>query len=207
VDAGLRSAAVTLLAGALAVPAAAAPRTYAVAPAQSRVSVHVGRAGLFGFAGHEHQVVGPAAGGEVVADEEDLARSTVWVEFAAAELRVSGEGEPAEDVPKVQAKMTGPEVLDVARFPKVGFKSSSVSGKPAGAGSWDVQVNGDLTLHGVTRPVALALRVTRAGDTLTARGRTTIRHTDFDMKPVSVAGVVKVKNELTLEFDITARAR
>jgi polyisoprenoid-binding protein YceI len=143
----------------------------------------------------------------VDADEEDLARSTVWLEFAAGDLRVSGEGEPAEDVPKVQAKMAGPEVLDVARFPKVRFQSSSVSGKAAGAGSWDLQVDGDLTLHGVTRKVALALRVTRSADALTASGRTTIRHTDFDMKPVSVAGVVKVKNELTLQFDITARAR
>ena len=206
-DAGLRSAAVTLLAGVLGSPALAAPRTYAVVPAQSRVNVHVGRSGLFGFAGHEHDVVGHPAAGEVVADEEDFARSTVWLEFAAGELRVSGEGEPAEDVPKVQAKMAGPEVLDVARFPKVSFKSSSVSAKPAGAGGWDVQVSGDLTLHGVTRPVALALRVTRSGDALTASGGTTIRHTDFGMKPVSVAGVVKVKNELTLKFDITARAR
>jgi polyisoprenoid-binding protein YceI len=178
-----------------------------VVPADSRVKVHVGRAGLFGFAGHEHDVVGPAAAGEVVADEEDVARSTVWLSFRAAELRVSGEGEPAEDVPKVQAKMLGPEVLDTARFPEVTFKSRSVSGKPAAAGSWDVQVSGDLTLHGVTRPVALALRVARSGDVLTASGRTTIRHTEFGMKPVSVAGVVKVKNELTLQFDITARAR
>lgn len=206
-DAGLRSAAVTLLAGALAAPAMAAPRTYAVVPGESHVKVHVGRAGLFGFAGHEHEVAGPAAAGEVVTDEEDLARSTVWLEFTAGELRVSGEGEPAEDVPKVQAKMTGPEVLDVARFPKVSFKSSAVSGKAAGAGTWDVQVNGELTLHGVSRPVALALRVTRSGDALTATGRTTIRHTDFGMKPVSVAGVVKVKDELALQFDIRARAR
>jgi polyisoprenoid-binding protein YceI len=199
---------ITLLAGALGAPSAlAAPRTYVVVPAESRVHVHVGRAGLFGFAGHEHEVVGHAAAGEVVADEEDLARGAVWLEFLAAELKVSGEGEPAEDVPKVQAKMTGPEVLDAAQFPKVTFKSSAVAGKPAGAGSWDVQVNGDLTLHGVTRPVVLALRVARSGDALTASGRTTIRHTDFGMKPVSVAGVVKVKNELTLQFEITARAR
>jgi hypothetical protein len=49
--------------------------------------------------------------------------------------------------------------------------------------------------------------VTRSADGLSASGRTTIRHTDFGMKPVSVAGVVKVKNELTLQFAVAARAR
>jgi polyisoprenoid-binding protein YceI len=169
--------------------------------------VHVGRSGLFGFAGHEHEVKGHAAAGEVVADEDALARSSVSLEFAAGQLEVSGQGEPAEDVPKVQAKMLGPEVLDVGRYPRVTFRSTSVTGTAAGSGSWDVQVRGDLTLHGVTRPVTIPMRVTRAGDDLKASGRATIRHTDFGMTPVSVAGVVKVKNELTLEFDITARAR
>lgn len=203
----LRSAAVALLAGALAAPGAAAPRTYAVVPAESRLTVHVGRSGLFGFAGHEHEVKGHAAAGEVVADEDSLAGSSVSLDFAAGQLEVSGQGEPAEDVPKVQAKMLGPEVLDVARYPRVAFRSTAVSGTAAGSGSWDIQVRGELTLHGVTRPVTIPMRVTRAGDDLKASGRATIRHTDFGMTPVSVAGVVKVKNELTLEFDITARAR
>ena len=68
-------------------------------------------------------------------------------------------------------------------------------------------MRGELTLHGVTRTLDVPVRLTRKGDALSATGRTVIRHTDFGMKPVSVAGVVKVKNELTLEFDIAAAAR
>ena len=49
--------------------------------------------------------------------------------FDAAALKVTGEGEPAKDVPKVQAKMVGPEVLDAARFPSITFRSRSVTGK------------------------------------------------------------------------------
>jgi len=204
----VRAAALPFLAVAvLPAAAGAAQRTYAVVPAESRVSVHVGRAGLFGFAGHEHEVSGAVAQGEIVADEDDLARSTVSLEFDAAQLKVTGRGEPAGDVPKVQAKMLGPEALDVSRYPSVTFRSTAVSGAAAGTESWELQVRGDLTLHGVTRPVTLPVRVSRAGDGLTATARATIRHTDFGMKPVSVAGVVKVKNELTLEFAIAARAR
>lgn len=202
------AASAAALVGALtALPAQAAPKTYAIVPDQSKVIVHVGRSGLFGFAGHEHEVIGPVAQGEVVADEADLAHATITLEFDLTQLKVSGKGEPAEDVPKVQEKMLGPEALDVARHPKATFRSTAVSGTATGPESWDVQVRGDLTLHGVTAPVTVAMRVARGGTAFNATGRATIRHTDFGMKPISVAGVVKVKNELALEFAVTARAR
>lgn len=191
----------------LVVPAAAGQRAYAVVPAESQVLVHVGRAGLLKFAGHEHEVAAPVAAGEVIADSEDLARSSVTVAFEAAMLRVTGRGEPAKDVPKVQEKMLGPDVLDVARHPAIHFRSTAVSGRAAGPGRWDLQVSGDLTLRGITRRVTLPLAVEASAERLTAIGQTVIRHTDYGMKPVSVAGVVKVKNELTLEFRIVGQAR
>lgn len=45
--------------------------------------------------------------------------------------------------------ITGPDLLDVAQFPEAGFESTSV--KRTGMNTADV--TGDLTLHGVTRPV------------------------------------------------------
>jgi polyisoprenoid-binding protein YceI len=202
-----RAAALAGLAVSLAGPAAAAGRrTYVVVPERSLMTVHVGRAGLFGFAGHEHEVAAPVARGTVLVDEDDPQRSSVMLEFDAASLKVTGRGEPAKDVPKVQARMTGPDVLDVARHPVVAFRSTAVSAAPGAQGTWDLEVRGDLTLRGVTRSLEVPVRLTRADGALRATGRTVIRQTDFGMKPVSVAGVVKVKNELTLQFDITATA-
>jgi polyisoprenoid-binding protein YceI len=192
----------------VALAAAASPgsgQRYAVAADQSTVTIRVGRAGLFKFAGHEHVVVAPAFRGEVVADAGDLSRSSVWVTFESAALRVTGEGEPAGDVPKVQAAMVGPKVLDAERFPEIAFRSRAVSGHPAGAGAWELSVTGDLTLHGVTRAVTLPLKVQLSGETLAAAGTAVIRHTDYGLKPVSVAGVVNVRNEIGVEFRITAR--
>jgi polyisoprenoid-binding protein YceI len=191
----------------LAVPAGAEQRVYVVVPGQSQALIQVGKAGLFKFAGHEHEVAAPVAAGQVVADESDLARSSVSLTFQASALRVTGRGEPADDVPKVQEKMLGPEALDVARHPTITFHSTAVSGRASGPQGWDVQVEGDLTLHGVTRRVTLPLHVARTGDTLSVTGQTVIRHTDYGMKPISVAGVVKVKNELRLDFRIAARAQ
>ncbi len=38
-------------------------------------------------------------------------------------------------------------------------------------------------------------------------GSLVVRHTDFRLVPVSVAGVVKVKNEIAVDFKIEAAAR
>ena len=195
-----------LLAASATASAAAAEQGYTVVAEQSAVRIHVGKSGLFGFAGHEHQVVAPVAAGTIVADPADLAHSSVTLSFDAATLKVSGEGEPASDVPKVQEKMIGPEVLDTTRFPSITFRSTSVAGKEVRSGVYDLQVAGALALHGVTRTVTLPLRVEVGADTLTASGKTVLRHTDFGMKPVSVGGVVNVKNEIGIDFRIVARA-
>jgi len=195
-----------LLGGGFAASAAAAPRTYTVLT-ESRITVHVGKAGLFKFAGHEHEILGHAKSGEIVADEADLARSSVSTVWDARGLVVSlTKDESAEDAPQVQAKMLGPEMLEVDHFPEVTFRSVSVEGQAAGADQWDLKLAGDLTIHGVTQRVSLPVHVVRKADTLRTTGHLTIRHTDFGLKPISVAGVVKVKNELTLDFDISAAA-
>jgi polyisoprenoid-binding protein YceI len=184
----------------------AAADAYVVDPAASEVLVQVGKAGLFKFAGHTHEVAAPVAEGRIEADAADLSRSSVTLSFQAAALRVTGKGDPPEDVPKVQEAMLGPKVLDAARFPQIAFVSRKVSGKAVGATAYDLQVEGDLTLHGVTRPLTLPVRIEKAGDgALTATAKATLKQTDHGIKPVSVAGVVNVRNELDLAIRIVAR--
>jgi polyisoprenoid-binding protein YceI len=185
--------------------ASAETRGYQVDPSRSTLRVHVGKGGLFSFAGHEHEVLARRFEGQVLADEADLARSTLSLTFEAGGLEVTGKGEPAEDVPRVQAKMVGAEGIDAARFPLIVFRSTAVDGKAAPGGGYDLEVTGDLSLHGVTRALTLPVHVELAEGTLTATGRTALKQTDYGMKPISVAGVVKVKNELRLDFEIVAR--
>jgi len=203
---GRARAFVTLLFAASAAAAAAAEQGYTVVADESVVRIHVGKSGLFAFAGHEHEVVAPSVRGTVLADPADLARSSVTLSFDAADLKVTGEGEPAKDVPEVQETMTGPKVLDAARFPAITFRSQSVAGKAVSAGIYDLQVTGDLALHGMTRSLTLPMRVEVAADKLTATGKTVLRHSDFGMKPVSAGGgTVKVKNEIGIDYRIVAR--
>jgi polyisoprenoid-binding protein YceI len=178
---------------------------YAVDGGASRVSIEVGKAGLLKLAGHEHTVTAEGLSGEVVVDTEAVERSSVRIAFAATALRVTDSEGPADDVPKVQATMSGPKVLDVERFPEIRFSSTAVSGRTGTAQTWEIAVTGDLELHGVRRPLTLPLRVTLAPDSLAAEGTVRLRQRDYAIEPVSVGGVVKVKDELVVTLKIVAR--
>jgi len=201
-----RSAVLLLLVLAADRPASAAPRTYVIDAAASAVRVHVGKSGVFGFAGHTHDVVAARFEGRVQADPEDLGRSSVELSFEVSGLKVSAEGEPEGDAPKVQDVMTGPKVLDVARFPAIRFRSQQVSGRKVAEGVYELQVTGELSLHGVARTITVPVRVEVAGNSLTASGKATLGQKAFGIEPVSAGGgTVKVKNELGIEFKLVGR--
>jgi polyisoprenoid-binding protein YceI len=185
----------------------AAPRVYTLDPAHSRLTIEVGKAGLFGFAGHEHQVLAGTFRGTATFDPARLAQSSVDVTFDAGALRVSGKGEPPEDVPQVQATMAGPTCLDSGRFPTIRFVSKSAMAMGAvGPNGGELALPGQLTLHGVTRPLTLRVHLDVTGPTLEATGATTLKQSDFGITPISKSGVVKVKDELTLSWRISGRA-
>lgn len=205
----LRTANVLLVASSLAWPGGARgePRVFVVDPLRSRVVVHVGKAGIFGFAGHEHDVVAPLREGEIVADASDLARSSVRLDFDAADLRVLAGGEPPADTPKVQQTMAGPGVLDTARFPRITFRSEKVSGRETSKDAFELHVSGPLQIRDHSVRLDLALGAELHGDTLVVTGKAVVQQSSFGITPVSVAGVVKVKDKLDVDFRLEARAQ
>jgi polyisoprenoid-binding protein YceI len=176
-------------------------------PAASRVLIEVGKAGMFGFAGHAHEVLAPEIRGEVDMDAANLSGSSVWVEFAAPALRVTGANEPSADVAEVQRVMLGERVLDTGRFRTIAFRSRRVSVASRNGSAADLLIEGDLTLHGQTRPMTVrASAALDAGGRLTARGSFAFKQTDFGMEPVTAAGgAVRVKDELDVTFVLSAR--
>jgi len=183
---------------------AAGPRTFTVDTQRSRALIDVGKSGAFSFAGHTHEVEAPLTSGVVRMDPDALSRSDVRLEFNAAAMRVTGKGESAGDVPKVTETMLSDQVLDAKKYPSITFESTAVTAKGS-LPSVDLSVAGKLTIRGTARPVTAPVAVRIDGATLTATGKFSIKQTDFGIKPVSVGGVVKVKDELTITFTITAR--
>ncbi len=186
---------------------AAEPRSFLIDEIVSSAIVHVGKTGIASFAGHDHQVVAQSLRGEVIADLEDLSRSSVDLSVDARSLKVSPEGEPPEDVPKVQQTMHGPQILDVARFTAIRFRSKEVTARQRSPGVYELRVTGELSLHGTAKAIAVPVRLESRGDTLTATGKMVLKQTDFGIAPTSAAGgLVKVENEVTITFRIVARA-
>ena len=78
------------------------------------------------------------------------------------------------------------------------FRSSRV--EKLADGQW--KVDGDLSLHGVTKPVSLTVKLTDGAYTT----HTVLKQTDFGIKPISIGGgMIKVKNEVEIDFRILAR--
>ncbi len=185
---------------------AASPRTFTVDPGQSRALIDVGKSGAFSFAGHTHEVEAPLTSGVIHLDTDDPSHDDVRLEFNAAAMRVTGKGESASDVPKVTETMLSDMVLDASRYPAIVFESTGVTAKGTAA-ALDLSVTGRLTIHGKTQTVTAPVSVKVAGDRLTATGKFVIKQTDFGITPISVGGVVKVKNELNITFTVAARER
>lgn len=195
-----------LLVVAAAARAPAEPVAFVVDPATSHVRLHLGRAGLMKFLGHEHHIEAPLAEGRVLVVEGDPARSSVQLRFESARLGVIPGSEPAGDIPKVEERMRGPEVLEVARYPEIAFASTSVRAEPAFGSRRRLVVTGQLTLRGRTFSVEVPLEVVQGAGGLEARGELALNLRDVGIEPPSVAGVVKVANRFRLEFEIRARA-
>ncbi len=101
-------------------------------------------------------------------------------------------------------QMMHEQVLESAKYPEITFESTNISVNRMGEGRYRARVIGDLTLHGVTQKnLWIQAEVTDSGKTLRAKGEFSLKQTDFQIKPVKVAGgTLKVKNELKFKFDI-----
>lgn len=186
-------------------PLDSASQTYRVDPAKSQATVHVGKAGAFSFiAGHTHEVSGPIADGSVEVDADNPSQSRVRLVIAASGLKVSAAREPEGDAPKVQDAMIGANVLDVARHPQITFESTAVTIRNRSATVWELTVAGRLTIRSVSQAVTVPVRVEFTGNGLKATGEFTIKQTAFGIKPISVGGVVAVKDALGIAFSIFA---
>ncbi len=153
----------------------------------------------------KHLMVATARGtfktytGSVQLDQKDFTKSVFQGEIDVASIDT---GNADRD-----NHLRNNDFFDVANHPKITFKSTSIEHKSEG----DYVVHGDLTIRGVTRPVALEVEYTGTAKSLyghhvagfTVRG--TINRKDFGVSfnaPLETGGIAlgeKVKLELDIE--------
>jgi polyisoprenoid-binding protein YceI len=184
-----------LLASAL-LSAPAHGETWAVEPQKSSFTVHVFKSGLFSAFGDNHEVRATVASGSV----SDGEQPAVEIEVDARQMTVLDPELAKEKRAEVQKRMLGPEVLDVAKFPEIRFKSTAV--KQIAEGRWHVE--GELELRGKKVPLSFEV----AGSKERFRGSATVRQRAFGIKPISAGGgTVNVKDEVKVDFEIVTGSR
>jgi polyisoprenoid-binding protein YceI len=100
------------------------------------------------------------------------------------------------------------DVLEVSRYPEIVYECSRFSASKIAEGQYQLTLNGDLTLHGITRNRPLSARVTVSGDTLVGFGDFSLNQSDYEIKLVSaLSGTLKVKDEVKGSFNLVARTQ
>jgi polyisoprenoid-binding protein YceI len=137
--------------------------------------------------------------GTIELDEADKTRSRVSVEIDVASI------DTAEA--KRDGHLKSSDFLDVAQFPTLRFESRSIV-----AHGDSYSVAGDLTLHGVTRPVTLSAEFQGqakdpwGGERVAFTAKTSIQREDFGLtwNQLLEAGGMLVGSKIEIELDVQA---
>jgi polyisoprenoid-binding protein YceI len=212
----LLAAAATGCGGPVAEPAPAGPpepnpqpvpsgQHFKIDPATSRMSAHVGTAGLLSGMGHEHTMAIRDFDGEVVVSPGTITPASLRMSARPASIAETDPGFSEADRQKIDEHVRG-KALEVSKFDRISFQSTAVSARPTAEGSYELEITGILELHGVRKSVIVTARLDLWGEALAASGEFTIRHSDFGMERLSAAlGTVKASDEIKISFVLRAR--
>lgn len=176
---------------------------YRIDAARSRFTAQAFAHGLLSFVGHDPLVAVCGFGGDVRCVPGTLARASLLLLVSADALAVVGD--VGEKDRREMERALREEVLETARYPEIVFVSTGVAARRLAESQYEVTIDGQLSLHGVTRPQQIAAQVSLNDHDLRARGECTLRQSDYNIKRVSaVGGALQVKDELKLSFDIVA---
>jgi polyisoprenoid-binding protein YceI len=186
---------------------AEAPRTavrYLIDRKSSTFTVRAVATGLLSAFGHSPTIAIPDFEGEILFHPEAVEQSSLQIIIHAAAMGVTDDIRE-KDRAEINRIMQQ-EVLDSESYPDIVYECSNMSASKMGEGQYWGTLHGELTLHGVKRSQPVSVRISVTGDLLRAAGDFAIRQSDYEIRPVSAAaGTVKLKDELRLSFDITAR--
>jgi polyisoprenoid-binding protein YceI len=171
-------------------PAFAANTAYTLDPGHTQVVLQWSH---FGFSNPEAQF--GKIEGTVEFDQADPTKSSVNVKIDTASIN--------SNVAKFDEHLKSADFFDVAKYPDATFKSTKVE---KGAAPDQLKVSGDLTIHGVTKPTTLDVKVNKVGEHPMRKApavgfdaKTTIKRSDFGIGKYAPNVSDDVKINITVE--------
>lgn len=157
---------------------------------KSKLTVRAFKTGLFSGFAHDHEIAAPVKSGTI-----DFTNQRVDLHFDSRQMKVLDPDLEPDKRMEVQRTMLSDKVLDSDAYSDIHFVSRRVTSAINNA----YRVEGDLTLHGVTRPIVVP--VSPKGNSYT--GSVMLKQTQFGIKPVKLfGGTVKVKDDIEITFEI-----
>jgi len=187
------------------VPGNLAPNTarYRIDAGQSHFTVRAFAGGFLSALAHDHTISVREFDGNTEFTFGTVEPASLQMTIKAASLAVVDKISD-KDRQKIEATMRD-EVLEVSQFPEITFKSSGVTATKTGEGQYQARISGEISLHGVSRPLTINSQLEFGDKVLHAKGNFALKQSNFGIKPVSVAGgTIKVKDEIKFVFDIVA---
>ena len=178
------------------------PERYRLDASESKFIAHALRGGLLWFKGHDHLVAASQFSGEAEITADSITPAALRLAVKTESMRETN-GVFTDQQKQIIDKELREIVLLPAKYPEIVFLSTDVKGKSLGNGQYDLKIGGDLTLNGVTRRIVIPAQVTLTGDDLKARGKFSIKRSDYNVKATSaVHGLIRVRNKIEFTFDI-----
>jgi polyisoprenoid-binding protein YceI len=144
---------------------------YNVEPDHTQIGWTVNHLGVSLFSGMFSK-----ASGTLNIDPKNLGRTKVSISVPVASVQTSNA--------KLTGELTGEAWFDAAKYPALTFVSTKVTS----TGATTADITGNLTIHGVTRPVTIEAVFTGVGSSMKKQaiigftGSADIKRTDFGMK-------------------------
>ena len=178
---------------------------YVIDAPRSKFMARAFAGGLLWFKGHDHHLVAREFSGEVELTPDSITPASLHFIVKAGSLVETG-----EVFTDAQKEIINKELREIVlhpdKYPDITFQSTEVKAKPAERGGHDVEIRGNLTLHGVTRPEEIHAHVTTQGNEMRAIGEFTIDRGGYGVKATSAFhGMVRVRDTVKFTFDMVAK--
>lgn len=186
------SVAFSLILTGLTATSVQAAEEYALDGAHTAVYFRISHGGFSETYGRFNNV-----GGTLSVDSADTSKTSLQVTIKADSIDTSNA--------KRDEHLRAPDFLNVKQFPAVTFKSTSVSGKTPG----ELEVQGEFSMHGVTKPITLKLKGGKVGEFPPGVIRTgysthlDLKRSDFGMD--KYVGMIGDEVHIAISFEATKK--
>lgn len=177
---------------------------YSIDPKASQFTVQAFASGLISAVAHSPKIAIRKWKGEVNFVPDSLADASLKVVIQSGSLEVLDDLRDSDR--RELHRVMNEDVLETRRYPEVVFESSTIHSERLKDNLNRVNVEGRLSLHGVTNGQTFLSQVAFGVDSFRAYGEFTLLQSDYGIRIASIAGgTLKLQDELKFSFYVVGR--